>query len=137
MIIKEDDKIFSFIPISYEFPVVSEYDYYTSNWVNIEFSYNSGEIDKKEIFPALLTFEIHTFIKEIEEIINEDFVINLNPMEPYFDIEVSKKSDFINVKVSYEFDPNDKVLLNNKMNKDELIEFIRELKKEYQNYPER
>ena len=54
MIIKEDDKIFSFVPISYEFPVVSEYDYYTSNWVNIEFSYKSGEIDKKEIFPALL-----------------------------------------------------------------------------------
>ena len=68
---------------------------------------------------------------------NEDFVIKLDPMEPYFDIEVSKKSDFINVKVSYEFDPSDLVLLNNKMNKDELINFINELKKEYQNYPER
>ena len=82
--------------------------------------------------------EIYSFIEKIEKEIDEDFSISLSPLEPYFDITITKEKDIITIYSHYFYgniSKNEKVEIKMICNKKELKLIIEEFKNEYKNYP--
>lgn len=139
---KDSNNFLEFYPISYEFPNLTkdrkDYDIDDANWLNIVFNSAINGKQYKEIFPCFQTMEIYSFIEKIEKEIDEDFSISLSPLEPYFDITITKEKDIITIYSHYYYgniSKNEKVEIKMICNKKELKLIIEEFKNEYENYP--
>jgi len=140
MKLKDNIYNITFYPVSYEFDNCNkDSDIYDLNWINVKFEFNFKEKHIVEEDAILTTFEIHNFIKELEDelIYNEYHQVRLDPLEPYFNIVVRRKINSFEIYVTYDYhnlceENRLEILLTYTI--DELKEFVNELKLEYSNF---
>lgn len=131
---------FTFYPVKYEFDEFNKNsDLYDLNWLMIRFEFNFKGNKIIEEYARFTTFEMHNFIKELEdELVNNEYhQVRLNPLEPGFNIVVRRKINLFEIYVTYDYhelceENRIDILLTYTI--DELKEFVNELKKEYLNF---
>lgn len=131
---------FTFYPVKYEFDEFDKnLDLYDLNWLMIRFEFNFKGNKIVEEDASLTTFEIHNFIKELEdELVNNEYQqVRLDPLEPYFNIVVRRIVNNFEIYVTYDYselceENRIDILLTYTI--DELKECINELKYEYSNF---
>lgn len=131
---------FTFYPVKYEFDTFNkDSDLYDLNWLTIRFEFNFKDNKIVEEDASLTAFEMHNFIKELEdELVNNEYhQVRLDPLEPYFNIVVRRIVNSFEIYVTYDYselceENRIEILLTYTI--DELKEFINELKYEYSNF---
>lgn len=131
---------FTFYPVNYEFDNFNkDSDIYDLNWLMIRFEFNFKGSRVIEENASISTFEIHNFIKALEDelIHNEYHQIRLDPLEPGFNIVVRRKINLFEIYITYDYhnlceENRLEILLTYTI--DELKEFVNELKLEYLNF---
>ncbi len=148
MYLNDDNGFIEFKPVSYEFPELSkthkQYDEYDSNWMKIEFQYkDSKNVERKEIDACVLTFEMAAFIRDLKLLANgESNAADLDTVEPYLKIKVTRVIDEYTVTVNYqgfieESNGFEHICVKKTLTSDEIKEFIRQLETEYEPFPQR
>lgn len=148
MYLNDENGFIEFKPISYEFPELSkthkQYDEYDSNWLKIEFSYkDSKNIERKEIDACVLTFEMADFIRDLKLLDHKELnIADLDTMEPYLKIKVTRVIDEYTVTVDFqgfieESNVFEYICVRKMLNSDGIKEFIRQLETEYKPFPKR